>query len=214
MKAERVVDGLLEAQARWHEHIAAKPGTLARQLFEMPQYYPGAVVYQTPLKFTPISLRNFESYEVLGQDSFYVYVVDPQHTMGFAFDLSDVEAQPQAGLVPALQLQLRDSGIDGLRQAFRLRVQEAHARRGVATSWYVLFAARYGLVSDFEHLEGGKQLWRSLVDNATRRGLRVFLADAQTGERHEIGPETADEDIWSADEAKKNWLLILVSDAA
>lgn len=190
---------------------ALRPATplTAAQLLEMPQHYPGNVIYQSKLKFVPISRRNFGSHIVIGQDGFYTYVVDLSQTTGFVFVSADIESEALE-FVPVMQLQLRKSSLDGLRQAFRLRIQEEHARKGIATTWYVLFAQTFGgIVSDFEHLEGGKNLWRAFVDKAAYRGLTIHAVDTLTGESVPVGPETSDDAIWSTDQSKRSTVLVL-----
>ncbi len=203
--ADHIVEQLIGAPQHWYEDIAS-----ARQLLEMPQHFPGKIVYQRATKFLPISARNFASYIRLGTDGQYTFVVTPQRNAGYAFANSDIEAVPRSGMAPVLQLELRDSGIKEYKQAFRLRIREEHARRGIATTWYALYASAYGgIVSDFEHLEGGKKLWRSLVDAAQERGLIVSLVDTASGAWTPVEASTPDEAIWSTDAVKRSLLLVL-----
>jgi hypothetical protein len=69
---------------------------------------------------------------------------------------------------------------------------------------------RYGGIgSDFEHLEGGKRLWKSFVCMATDRGLKISLLDTVTGQWMLVDANTPDEFIWSQDDSKKSMALVL-----
>ena len=200
--AKHIVDKLI-GPAHWYEDIAGP-------ILEMPQHFPGQVVYQRATKFLPITARNFATYIRLGSDGHFTFTVTPQLNAGYAFANSDIEAGERSGMAPVLQLELRDSGIKGYKQAFRLRIREDFARRAVATTWYALYAQAYGgIVSDFEHLEGGMQLWRSFVDTAQRRGLKVSLVDTTTGVWTPVGADTPDEAIWSTDSSRRAQVLVL-----
>lgn len=136
-----------------------------------PQYHPGEVVYQKDTRFTPISMGNFSSYVLLGQDATFTYAVNPKHPTGFVFTNEDVEKRPRLGMVPVMHVHLRDSGIKVYKQAYRLRIRQSFARQGVATGWYLQYvSASGGMVSDLDHLEGGKALRRSIVNTAIDRG--------------------------------------------
>ena len=65
------------------------------------------------------------------------------------------------------------------------------------------------IVSDIEHLEGGKSLWKSFVRTAEERGLKISLVDTVAGEWLPVGQRTPDETIWSLDTAKKQLVLVL-----
>jgi hypothetical protein len=66
-----------------------------------------------------------------------------------------------------------------------------------------------GIVSDFEHLEGGKRAWKSFVRTATDHGLKISLVDTGTGQWMPVDANTTDEFIWSLDDAKKPMVLVL-----
>ncbi len=80
----------------------------------------------------------------------------------------------------------------------------------MASTWYAKYVERMGgIVSDFEHLEGGKAFWRSLVNTAADRGLIVSLYDTKTGQSVSVGAKTPDLSIWSKDASKKHLVLVL-----
>lgn len=180
-------------------------------LLEMPQYYPGSgMTYQKDSKFTRISVGNFRRYRVLHQDSAYTYVLGPTGSFGFVFSNSDIENPPSAGLLPVLSLELRDSGIKGYKQAHHLRIRQDFASRNVATTWYCKYVDLMGgIVSDFEHLEGGKVLWRSFVN--VMRGYKMSAYNMDTGESMLVGPNTPDSEIWSIGPEKKHMVLVMES---
>ena len=64
-------------------------------LTEMPQHYSGEVVYQKDSKFVPISVRNLQEYIVLGEAEGILYTLHPNKEMGFAFDVFDLQKNPQ-----------------------------------------------------------------------------------------------------------------------
>lgn len=181
--------------------------TFAQFLKEAPQYYPGPVTYQKDSKFTPISRGNISSYDVLGEYDGLLYLVDPQNSTGFVFDVNDLKTD-SAFVTPVLRLLLRDSGIEGLRQAYQLRIKERYARKNVASTWYKLYTKqRGGIVSDIEHLEGGKNLWKSFL---LRPGeFNISLYNLDTKQYIPITPSTVDHDIWSIDGSKRNIVLVL-----
>lgn len=178
-------------------------------LLEMPQHYPGGMTYQKDAKFTRISVGNFRRYRVIHQDATYAYVLGPTGAFGFVFANSDIENPPSTGLLPVLSLELRDSGINGYKQAYHLRIRQDFASRNIATTWYCKYVdIMGGIVSDFEHLEGGKVLWRSLI-NAVDRGYVVSAFNVDTSESIPVGPGTTDSEIWSHGPEKKRVVLVM-----
>lgn len=180
-------------------------------LLEMPQYYPGSgMTYQKDSKFTRISIGNFRRYRVIHQDSAYTYVLGPTGSFGFAFSNAEVENPPANGLLPILSLELRDSPVKGYKQAYHLRIRQDFASRNVATTWYCKYVdIMGGIVSDFEHLEGGKVLWRSFVNNTAVRGYLLSIYDVDTGESTPVDSSTPDGDIWSIGPDKKRVVLVM-----
>lgn len=136
--------------------------TFAEHLLTMPVEYPGEIKYMATDMFPVISIRNINSYEVLGEDARYAYML--KHDSGFVFDRDDLaNATPSIGCRAVMVVSLRP-GIKGLFQAHRLRVREASSEQNTVKSWYDFYAkAKGGVVSDFEHLQGGKALWVSLI---------------------------------------------------
>ena len=179
-------------------------------LLEMPQHYQGDVTYQKDSKFTRISIGNFKRYTVLHQDLKYVYTLGPVGSFGHVFVAADVHNPPALGMIPVMSVELRDTDIKGYKQAHHLRIRESQSSRGVATTWYckyVDFAG--GIVSDFEHLEGGKIMWRSFVNAAADRGYMISLYDTQTGESVPVSGKTPDFDIWSEGPEKRHLVLVM-----
>jgi len=203
MKPTAIVDHLLET---------VSPVACAREIArvqEAPQYYPGEMVYQHDLKFNPISSGNIRSYEVLGQDAEMVYMLNAAGSSGFVFAEADLRG-PLHDVVPVMSVLLRDTGIKGYKQAYRLRIRQSFSRRSVATRWYMAYVTHHkGIVSDFEHLEGGKSLWRSLVSYAAERGATASLVDTSTGTWTPVNAQTPDSAIWSEDEQLKRNVLVL-----
>ena len=120
-----------------------------------------------------------------------------------------MENPPAAGLLPVLFLELRDSGIKDYKQAYHLRIRQDFASRNVATTWYRKYVDTFGgIVSDFEHPEGGKVLWRSFV-NAVGRGYDLYAYNLDSGESTPVGPTTPDSDIWSTGPEKKRVVLVM-----
>ena len=202
-----------ETSQRCREHIqeARTNATTATELSKRAmQHHPGSIVYQKDSKFTPISVRNFGDFKLLLQDDDCTYTIDPQRTAGFVFANEEVARNPSLGLFPAMRLALRESGIKGYKQAYQLRIRQTFATKGVATSWYLAYVDEFGgIVSDFDHLEGGKCLWKSFVRTALDRGLRISLVDTGTGVWKSVDRETPETDMWSSDSSKRRLILVL-----
>lgn len=197
-----------------HQSLMSPAHTVVGQLLESPQYYPGKITYMRDTQFSAISPGNLRAYTVLGQDEQFLYTVTPEHTAGFVFALEDLQSMDAQGAIPVLRLELRAIRLPGkpgvFQQAHRLRIRQAYSRQNIATHWYLFHAEHFGsIVSDFEHLEGGKTLWRSLVNGAAVRGLRVSLVDTVSGQSTPVGPSTLDADIWSLDSAHRSKVLVL-----
>ena len=177
-----------------------------------PQHYPGPIAYQRDSKFRPVSDGNLRSYPKITEDDQFLYATDPQVTMGFVFSREEIAAvgkRPSA-FPPVMTLCLRESGIRGLKQAYQLRLRESFARKNVATQWYLAYVIRHGgIVSDADHLEGGKQLWRSFASKAAHYGVRITLYDNVTKAEHPVDMNTPETEIWSTDPTKRNLVLIL-----
>ena len=202
MNAAAIVECLLDAPSA--------AGLTGKQLMESPQYFPGSMAYQKDSKFRPIGAGNFGTFTVIEQDSEFVYAINPQLNTGFVFTATDVANPPKIGMTPVLYVQLRKTGIKGYLQAHHLRIRHAYAQQGVATRWYMAYVHRYGgIVSDFEHLEGGKRLWRMFVNTATARGFKISLVDTVTGTWTPLGVETPDSTVWSLDASKRELVLVL-----
>ena len=196
---------------QYYQEIRQPKSATGKSLLEMPpQYYPGEITYQKDSLFTPISVRNFGDYIILGADSDLAYCIDPQHTTGFAFRSEDIAAKPSLGMVPALRLSLRDSGIRAYKQAYKLRIREDFALKGVATTWYLSYVERFeGIVSDFDHLEGGKCLWKSFIRTAIGRGLSISVMETTTGEARAVDSNTPEEEVWTTTLVKRSTVLVL-----
>jgi hypothetical protein len=178
-------------------------------LEEMPQYYPGDVTYQKDSKFTPISMRNISDYIVLGELDEFVYVVHPDQTMGFVFNISDLQKKENT-VIPVMRVSLRDTPL-GYKQAHFLRIREAFSKSNVTSTWYNLYIDKFGgIVSDNEHLEGGKRLWRSFIKKATADPTyKISKVDLNTMEYSDfITTNTPESEIWSVDASKKGTVLV------
>ena len=186
--------------------------TFAQYLKEKPQYYPGRIVYQKDSKFIKISRNNLSRYEVLGDVGGFLFLVDPSNSAGYVFDDADVRGTSHA-ITPVMHLSLRDSGFNNLRQAYKLRIKSTYSQQNIATTWYKLYVKnKGGIVSDTEHLEGGKTLWKSFLSHPGE-GYQVSIVNLDTKQEMPI-TTTADidqleKDIWSKDKSKRNIVLVL-----
>lgn len=181
---------------------------------EMPQYYPGKMAYQRDAKFVPISINNINTFDVLGSDGDSIFLLAKEKDAGYVINRADYEQAKmrRTDIVPVMVVRLRDTTA-GVKQAHSLRIREQYSRENIATTWYILYVMRNGAIaSDFEHLEGGKVLWRSLIDKARQRGMSTFLYDVSTGEKISVDETTPDHLIWSTgNDDKKQQLIILQS---
>lgn len=172
----------------------------------MPQHYPSTITYQATKRFTPISKRNINDMLVLGEEDTFVYLVNNEQTAGFVFLITDLKQDVQH-VVPVMRLSLRDTQIKDYKQAHALRIQESYSKMNVTSTWYKLFVDQFGgIVSDAEHLEGGKQLWLSFIKDTSRS---VTLWDTQTlSPLQKVTPETSHNVIWSQDTTLKSKVLV------
>jgi hypothetical protein len=181
-------------------------------LTEMPQYYKGDVIYQKADKFREISLNNIENMNLIYEDTEYVYLVHKERTTGFVFDKVDIEKaikNPTVTLVrPIMSLALRNV-LDGLKQVHRLRIQQGYSRSNITTTWYKNYIKEFGaIVSDTEHLEGGKILWRSFI-NSGLFNVSLYNTDENKTVMKSIPSDIDDGEIWSSDDSKRNLVMIL-----
>lgn len=178
-------------------------------LEEMPQYYPSEVTYQKDSKFTPISVRNLNDYTVLGEVDEFLYVVHPEQTMGFVFYIPDLQKKEQT-VIPVMRVSLRDTPLK-YKQAHFLRIRESFSKSNITSTWYNLYVDKFGgIVSDNEHLEGGKNLWMSFIKKVTNDpSYRIYSVDLDNGERSgNITTETPESEIWSLDSSNKNKVMV------
>jgi len=179
-------------------------------LTEMPQYYQGNITYQKDNKFQPISVRNLYDYTIMGDSMGLVYAVHPNRTFGFVFDFNNQKQNDQF-ITPVMHLSLRDTIFGDYRQAHNLRIKQSYSKTGIASNWYDFYIKSFGgIVSDREHLEGGKTLWISFIKKATNNSsYRISLADSTTGDILEkVTSNTPEDNIWSKDKSKKDIVLI------
>jgi hypothetical protein len=175
-------------------------------LVEMPQYYPSKITYQVEKKFFPISKNNIAVYRKIGDNGEYSFFVHPSGERGFVFSNKELE-DSQNDVQPAMVVSFRDT-VYNFKQAHSLRIREKDARQNLATIFYILYVENFGgIVSDNEHLEGGKTLWRSLINNAESRNLKVFVV--KNDKKIEIDKNTPDSEIWSIGPDKKETVIIL-----
>ena len=176
-------------------------------LTEMPQHYKGDVAYQKDSKFREISLSNIKNMNVIFEDNDYVYLVHPEKTMGFVFD-KDHFVDGVKNVRPIMSLALRDV-LDGLKQVHRLRIQKGYSRTNITTTWYKNYIKEFGaIVSDTEHLEGGKILWRSFI-NSDQFNVSLYDTDENKTVMKSIPSDIDDGEIWSQDKSKRNLVMIL-----
>lgn len=178
-------------------------------LEEMPQYYPGTISYQKDSKFTPISVRNISDYIVLGEVDEFLYTVHPDNTMGFVFHIPDLQSKAQS-VIPVMRVSLRDSPLE-YKQAYFLRIRESFSKSNIASTWYNLYVDKFGgIVSDNEHLEGGKKLWLSFIKKATANpSYKITKIDLDSMEKvANITSNTPESDIWSVDDSNKKIVLV------
>lgn len=186
---------------------------LETPLSEMPQHYSGPVIYMKDAKFEQCSIANAKTYVGLGTDDHLVYMVDQHQTFGYVFEEEDLVSSRQS-MLPVMKVRLRETPFGQFRQAFGLRIREKYARNRIATTWYLKYVQKFGgVVSDREHLQGGKILWRSLINyTAADPTLQVQVGDWETGQI--LGPvtsETPDHEVWSADDTLADRVLILTT---
>ncbi len=183
---------------------------LGKDILESPQFYPGPVVYQKDSKFQRITAGNFAAYKILGVRGPITYALSPGKMTGYAFTNHELASPPSDGMVPILTVDLRASPVKGYMQAHHLRIKSAFAREGIATYWYIFYAQHMGgIVSDFDHLEGGKRLWKGLVRRAEKNGLKASIVDTSTEKEFSVSSETPDSLIWSLDAQKRPIVLVL-----
>lgn len=180
-------------------------------LEEMPKHYSGEIVYQKDSKFIPISIRNVSDYITIAENAGLLYCVHPQQMFGYVFNVEDLQTGKQS-VVPAMHLSLRDTPIKGYKQVHNLRIQEKYSKTNVATIWYTAYVKKFGgVVSDKEHLQGGKLLWKSFIKRATEDStFNVSLVNFNTGAvlMPRVDTDTPDDQIWSRDDSKTNNVLV------
>lgn len=180
-------------------------------LLEMPQYYPSTdgMVYMSAEKFIPISRQNLATYTVLAHRDGFIFVVHPDNHDGFVFDERDLQTGANP-LIPVLRVSLRDTPL-GYKQAHFLRIRKEYARQNIATTFYSAYVEKFGgIVSDTEHLDGGKVLWKALIKSAQEKGRVTKLVDLATGNVliPSVTESTPEDAVWSNDASHKNHVLI------
>lgn len=170
-------------------------------LNEMPKHYPGEIVYQKSSKFTPISKRNLDSYDVLGEDRGFIFLLHPEGNMGYIINSTDI--QDKSNFVsPVMHVSFRDTPQG--KQAHHLRIKQEYAQQNLATAFYKMYVNHFGsVVSDTQHLEGGKKLWQSLIKLSEEDPSYEVVVNGQR-----VSSQTPVEDIWSTDESKQDTVLI------
>lgn len=185
--------------------------TFAEFLAEMPQHYAGDVVYQKDARFQPISIRNISDYIKLGESGGFIYTVSPNSNFGFVFNIDELR-QAKHQVLPAMHVQLRETPL-GFKQPHHLRIRRAYSRLNVASTWYDLYIQLYGgIVSDREHLEGGKKLWQSFIKKAEHNpNYQIYSYNLATNQvvNPSITTSTPESEIWSSDASNKDIVLVL-----
>lgn len=88
--------------------------------------------YCNEIEFTPISTRNVSDYIILKRDDNFLYVLHPQHTIGFVFTTEEVEKNKQT-IIPALRLSIEDN------QVRLCKIQNAYRETDLLTTWLELY---------------------------------------------------------------------------
>lgn len=196
----------------YYQQFMHKDSRTIESLLEMPQHYASEVVtYQKDSKFSPVSPNNLKTYRELGFIDDFIYLVHPNEENGYVINVNELERaiKKRRDVLPAMVVSLRDTKL-GIKQAHALRTREKYSRTNVATNWYVLYVKTFNaIVSDFEHLEGGMLLWRSLIDKAYSRLLKATTYSFDTGETKVVDADTPYEEIWSKTPEKRNVVIIL-----
>ena len=211
-KAVAIVESLIEAADGEPLVTVGDYAKSMRELRESPQYLPGEYTYRDDSKFEPVSKRNFSTYIVIYADDDFTYAVDSNHRRGYVILTSEHDNDAVRAYTPVLVLGLRDTKIKGYKQAYGLRIRKSYAKIGIAAKWYVEYAKKFGgIVSDFEHLEGGKNLWRSFVNKADLHSLKISYVDSlyAPDKQVHVDANTPDSDIWTTDEVFRQRLLVL-----
>jgi len=181
-------------------------------LLESPQYYRGEVIYQKDNKFIPVPSRSFrEAFELLTNDGEFSYFLHPVGSFGFVIDNDDLAANTQA-IIPVMKLKLTPViiGSESFMQVSQLRIRESYGQSGIARNWYEHYVrSHHGIVSDCEHLAGGKLLWQSLIKSADGPEFSVTLNSFTTGEKlMDVTSSTPESEIWSDDSSNKDKVLL------
>lgn len=176
-------------------------------LTEMPKHYPGHVSYMKDTKFTPISKRNLTEYHVLDNDGEFIYLVCPSQIAGFVFALEEFQ-KPTKEVVPVLRVSLRNTKFP-YKQAHFLRIRQDYSKRNIATNWYNAYVKHYGgIVSDTEHLEGGKLLWLSFIKKSMENPSYKVYVGIDGNIVKQLDDTWTENDIWSSNDSKKDTVLI------
>lgn len=84
------------------------------------------------IEFTPISIRNVSDYIVLKQDDNFLYVVHPQHTVGFVFNNEDFQKNKHT-IVPVVRISIDD------KQVRLCKIQTAYCETDLLNTWLELY---------------------------------------------------------------------------
>lgn len=89
-------------------------------------------VYCLAIEFTPISTRNINDYITLKQDKDFLYVLHPQHTVGFIFLASHYQQKEQT-MIPVMRVSLED------KQIKFCKIQTTYREIDLLTTWINLY---------------------------------------------------------------------------
>lgn len=84
------------------------------------------------IEFTPISIRNVKDYIVLKQADDFLYVVHPQHTIGFVFITADLQTNEQT-ITPVVRISIDN------KQVRLCKIQNAYRKTDLLNTWLELY---------------------------------------------------------------------------
>jgi hypothetical protein len=124
-------------------------------------HYDSPLTYQKDSKFIPVGINSIKRMSVLLNAGGFLFVY--KGSSGFVFNEDEIEqAIDGDNILPVMVVKLRDSNINGWKQAHGLRIRENHADESVAKNWYLSYVQQVSpIVSDTEHLQGGYMLWNT-----------------------------------------------------
>lgn len=165
-------------------------------LDELPKHYNGPVIRMKHVRFEQCSIRNANSYLVLGHDQTSTFLVTPFNNYGCVVETEDLKSSRHSA-IPQMKLALRDTPFGSLKQPFCMRVREDCSRQYYVRTWCDLYVSKFaGLVSDRKEPE--QEFWQGLINNSsTEPSVAVWTADWDSGQVvEEVAADTPSEEQW------------------